>query len=111
MSNSFDPDQDRHSVWPDLCPNCLQRLLADDTSKQRVKCVSYHLEKPRVFSPVCSTGLKLRVCTQKIFFLFLNQNIVQTDGLEIETYLKFDAQNFCVSKPMFHKHCVWNKVN
>ena len=26
MSNSLDPDQDRHSVGPDLVPNCLQRL-------------------------------------------------------------------------------------
>ena len=32
VSNSFDPDQDRHSVGPDLCPNCLQRLSADNTS-------------------------------------------------------------------------------
>ena len=33
MSNSLDPDQDRqngHSVGPDLGPNCLQRLSADD---------------------------------------------------------------------------------
>ena len=31
---SLDPDQARHSVWPDLVPNCLQRLSssADDTS-------------------------------------------------------------------------------
>ena len=34
-SNSFDPDQDRHNVGPDLGPNCLQRLSADD--KERVK--------------------------------------------------------------------------
>ena len=33
MSNSLDPDQDRHSVGPDLGPNCLQRLSADDTKK------------------------------------------------------------------------------
>ena len=32
MSNSLDPDQDRHSVGPDLDPNCLQRLSADDKS-------------------------------------------------------------------------------
>ena len=37
MSNSLDPDQDRHFVGPDLGPNCLQRLSADDPSKQRVK--------------------------------------------------------------------------
>ena len=29
MSNSLDPDQDRH-VGPDLGPNCLQRLSEDD---------------------------------------------------------------------------------
>ena len=34
-SNSFDPDQARHFVGPDLGPNCLQRLSADHTSKQR----------------------------------------------------------------------------
>ena len=27
----------RDFVRPDLCPNCLQRLSADDTSRQRVK--------------------------------------------------------------------------
>ena len=30
MSISLDPDQDRHSVGPDLGPNCFQRLSADD---------------------------------------------------------------------------------
>ena len=34
MSYSLDPDQARHF---DLGPNCLQKLLADDTSWQRVK--------------------------------------------------------------------------
>ena len=29
-SNSFDPDQDQHSVGPDLGPNCLQRSSADN---------------------------------------------------------------------------------
>ena len=28
--NSLDPDQDRHSVEPDLGPNSLQRLSADE---------------------------------------------------------------------------------
>ena len=32
MSNCLDPDQDRHFVGPDLGPNCLQRLSADDKS-------------------------------------------------------------------------------
>ena len=32
MSNGLDPGQDRHSVGPDLGPNCLQRLSVDDKS-------------------------------------------------------------------------------
>ena len=32
MSNSLDPDQARCFVGPDLGPNCLQRLSADDKS-------------------------------------------------------------------------------
>ena len=31
VSNSLDPDQVRHYVGPDLGPNCLRRLSADDT--------------------------------------------------------------------------------
>ena len=30
VSNGLDPDQDGHVVGPDLGPNCLQRLSADD---------------------------------------------------------------------------------
>ena len=30
VPNGLDPDQDQHSVSPDLGPNCLQRLSADD---------------------------------------------------------------------------------
>ena len=36
VSNSLDPDQARHFVGPDLDPNCLQKLSADD-SKQIFK--------------------------------------------------------------------------
>ena len=36
MSNSLDPDQANNFVGPDLDPNCLQRLSAEDTSRQRV---------------------------------------------------------------------------
>ena len=34
MPNSLDPDQDPHSVGPDLGKNCLQRLSADNTIKE-----------------------------------------------------------------------------
>ena len=40
MSNSLDPDQDGQNVGPDLCPNCLQSLPADNTSRQRVNYLS-----------------------------------------------------------------------
>ena len=40
VSNSLDPDQARRYVGPDLGPNCLQWVSADDTvatSRERVK--------------------------------------------------------------------------
>ena len=33
VPSSLEPDHARRSVGPDLGPNCLQRLSADDTSK------------------------------------------------------------------------------
>ena len=33
VSNSLEPDQDRHYVGPDLGPNCLQRLSAEDKGR------------------------------------------------------------------------------
>ena len=36
MSNCLDQDQARHSVGPDLGPNCLQRLFAYACSRQIV---------------------------------------------------------------------------
>ena len=40
VSNSLDPDQARQYVGPDLGPNCLQRLSADDNSRQNVAALS-----------------------------------------------------------------------
>ena len=36
MSNSLYPDQVRRLFGPDLVPNCLQKLSADNISRQRV---------------------------------------------------------------------------
>ena len=33
VSNSLDPDKAQHSVGPDLDPDCLQRLSADNKSR------------------------------------------------------------------------------
>ena len=52
MSNSLDPDQARQFVGPDLGPNCLNRLSADDTSRQRVMQASLNCEN-HTFNP-CS---------------------------------------------------------
>ena len=37
LSNSLDSDQAQQFIGPDLGPNCLPRLSADDTGRQRVK--------------------------------------------------------------------------
>ena len=37
VSNSLHQEQARHFFGPDLCSNCLLRLSADDTSRQRVQ--------------------------------------------------------------------------
>ena len=39
MSNSLDPDQAQHFVGPDLGPNCLQRLSADNAGRQKVNMI------------------------------------------------------------------------
>ena len=41
MSNSLDPDQDRHNACPDLDPNCLQMLTTDNKSSHKQR-KSYH---------------------------------------------------------------------
>ena len=41
VSNGFNPDQARFFVGPDLGPDCLQRISADDTSRERVKTLYY----------------------------------------------------------------------
>ena len=43
VSNSLDPDQDRHLVGPDLVPDCLQRLSADNKSCHLQGRVNYWL--------------------------------------------------------------------
>ena len=44
VSNSLDCEYVRHSL-PDLCPGCLQRLSADDTSSQSYASLFYFLKK------------------------------------------------------------------
>ena len=44
VSSILDPDQVLQFVVPDLGSNCLQRLSADDTRRQRIKRVMNHLD-------------------------------------------------------------------
>ena len=46
MLNSLNPDQVGHFVVPDLGPNCLQRLSADDNRRQRVILHRHFLSQP-----------------------------------------------------------------
>ena len=51
MSNSLDPDQAQRLVGPDLGPNWLLRLSADDKSHQEGK--SYVVYRKHVLNLVC----------------------------------------------------------
>ena len=65
VSNRLDPDQARHFVRPDLCPNCLQKLSADDISSQRVNKVLFCLsdqERGKVYDVINVTMLAIVGC-------------------------------------------------
>ena len=50
MSKSLDLDHDRHSVCPDLGPNCLQRLSADNkvaASKEIVNTTEMYVDETK----------------------------------------------------------------
>ena len=52
MLDLLDPDQDQNSVHPDLdlCPNCLQRLLADNKSCHKWGKSEEHIKYTYIFS-------------------------------------------------------------
>ena len=50
VTNGLDPDQDRHFVGPELGPNCLQRLSADDKSPL-AQWVNVHVQLSSTSSP------------------------------------------------------------
>ena len=82
MSIGLDPDQDLHLVNPDLCPNCLQRLSAEDKSplvrKELVnargceKTLMYMLnETESVVFKFC----RLPIVWKDLFFQIIKQNL------------------------------------
>ena len=62
----MDPNQDRHSVGPDLGPNCLKSLSADNivfASKERVKIFFLSLRHLSIFFLNCQISVIISVCT------------------------------------------------
>ena len=50
VSNNLDPDQARRSVGPDQFPNCLEKLSADITKRQRVQLKTFMHSNLQAFS-------------------------------------------------------------
>ena len=59
MPNSLNPDQARRNVGPDLSPNCLQRLSADDNSSEELAVCNIKGRKEDKSIPVYPRKLKL----------------------------------------------------
>ena len=64
MSNSMETDQARHFVGPDLDPNCLQCLSADDKSKKSMRRES--------ILTLCMLGIHVSVVVCCLFFFKIN---------------------------------------
>ena len=60
MSKRLDPDQARRIVGPDLGPNCLPRLSADDTGRQRVKTIEVVKDRDASDKTDAQSGLCIR---------------------------------------------------
>ena len=74
MSNGLNPDQDRHSVGPDLNPNHLQRLSADDkvaASKERVKTLFFRKNKTSCGIVICPDYQTQVLESKMVFFPLL----------------------------------------
>ena len=68
VSNGLDPDQDQYFVGPDLGPNCLQSLSADDISRQ---IVSGHVS----LQPFLSSADFFQINIFKKFFQEYHQGV------------------------------------
>ena len=71
VSNRLDPDQNQSSVSPDLGPNCLQRLSADDKSPLAVEVYNKCLCFLKALN-TCRTTLLYKI--ESIIFLLLFQS-------------------------------------
>ena len=53
MSNKLDPDQARQNVGPDLGPNCLQKISADDSQRLCSAIVAFPGDFRLLLTPKC----------------------------------------------------------
>ena len=72
VSNSLDPDQAWHSLGPDLGPNCLQRLLSDDTRGKEFK---NPFTKARVFASLSNFACMFFVLCWFFFIINFSTNL------------------------------------
>ena len=70
VSKDLNPDQAQRFVEPNLGPNCLQGLSADDTSRQRVNGVCTILHIISKSGAICAF-----FCLQFMLFSINNRNI------------------------------------
>ena len=69
MPNSLYPDQGRHYVGPDLAPNCLQKLTADDKSRRCKDRVNTNKTSSKNMISSFTEAEKLSKCSNLWHFL------------------------------------------
>ena len=70
MSKCLDPDQDRHSVGPDLGPNCLQRLSISRRQVANRKKTVHVLSKANGIKILSKTSICTFVLFQRTFLFY-----------------------------------------
>ena len=93
MSNGFDPDQARRIVRPDLGPNCLPRLSADDTGRQRVNMFDHCVQISNLWSLFFS-------------FFFLIFQFVYVTYIVVVTYFTHIIENW----DSYDSFCMFQRV-
>ena len=80
MSNSFDPDQARYFVGPNLGPNCLQSL----SEQPKLIGVKFcPLVKPKAYSLHPYQAKKVKFIPFKIVYLFKENNLLQPQKIHL----------------------------
>ena len=83
MSNSLVPDQVRRFVGPDLGPNCLPKLSADDTGRQRFNSIMF----PKYHSIQSTNFSSSRVVQRNLVFVVgLSARLADTEVLKKHEY-------------------------